>query len=93
MAVGENPLVVLWLDVDVLDTFHLLQTGHVDLVVEVAEVAQPFSGTPALAFFAAMLSAVMMLKLPVVVMKRSAVATKSLSYGPRSSVFDSTVAS
>jgi hypothetical protein len=39
VAVGEHPLVVLRLDVDPLDARDLLQAGHVDLVVEVADVA------------------------------------------------------
>ena len=39
VAVGEAPLVVLRLDVDPLDARELLQAGHVDLVVEVADVA------------------------------------------------------
>jgi hypothetical protein len=39
VAVGEAELVVLRLDVDPLDALDLLQPGHVDLVVEVADVA------------------------------------------------------
>jgi len=39
VAVGEHPLVVLGLDVDLLDSRHLGQPSHVDLVVEVADVA------------------------------------------------------
>ena len=39
VAVRETELVVLRLDVDPLDPLDLLQAGHVDLVVEVADVA------------------------------------------------------
>ena len=39
MAVREDPLVVLRLDVLPPDAGHLLQAGHIDLVVEVADVA------------------------------------------------------
>ena len=39
VAVGEDPLVDLRLDVDPLDPGDLGQPGHVDLVVEVADVA------------------------------------------------------
>ncbi len=39
VAVGEDPLIVLRLDVDPLDSRRLLEPGHVDLVVEVADVA------------------------------------------------------
>src|ERR1051326_2219497 len=39
VAVGKCPLVVLRLDVDPLDARNLLEPGHIDLVVEVADVA------------------------------------------------------
>ena len=39
VAVREGVLVVLGLDVDALDALDLLQAGHVDLVVKVADVA------------------------------------------------------
>ena len=39
MAVGEDELVDLRLDVHPLDVGHLEQAGHVDLVVEMADVA------------------------------------------------------
>ena len=39
MAVGEGELVDLGLDVEPLHVGHLGQAGHVDLVVEVADVA------------------------------------------------------
>ena len=39
VAVREDPLVDLRLDVDPLDAGRLLEAGHVDLVVEVADVA------------------------------------------------------
>src|SRR5258708_37223802 len=39
MTVGEHPLVVLGLDVDLAHTGNLPQAVHVDLVVEVADVA------------------------------------------------------
>ena len=39
VAVGEHPLVDLGLDVDALDPGHAGQAGDVDLVVEVADVA------------------------------------------------------
>ena len=38
MAVGENPFVVLRLDFVTLDARNLLEAGHVDFVVEVADV-------------------------------------------------------
>ena len=39
LAVGADPLVDLRLDVDLLDAVDLGEAGHVDLVVEVADVA------------------------------------------------------
>ena len=39
VAVGENPFVVLRLDFVALDARNLLEAGHVDFVVEVADVA------------------------------------------------------
>ena len=39
VAVREDPFVVLRFDVDVLDTLDLLEASHVDLVVEVSNVA------------------------------------------------------
>src|SRR5712691_3287504 len=39
MTIGENPLVVLRLDVDPANAFDLPQPGYVDLVVEMADVA------------------------------------------------------
>ena len=39
VAVGEAPLVDLRLDVDPLDAVEALERGHLDLVVEVADVA------------------------------------------------------
>ena len=38
VSVRKDVLVVLRLDIDALHTFHFLQAGHVDLVVEVADV-------------------------------------------------------
>src|SRR6266508_2064219 len=39
VTVGENPLVVLWLDIHLANAGDLLQSSHVDLVVEMADVA------------------------------------------------------
>src|ERR1051326_3520669 len=39
MAIRKTPLVVLWFYIDALDAFDLLQVGHIDLVVEVPDVA------------------------------------------------------
>ncbi len=39
MAIGEHVLVNLRLDIGALHVGHLLETSHVDLVVEVANVA------------------------------------------------------
>ena len=39
MSVGEHVLVVLRFDLDAFDPLHLLQAGHVDLVVEMPDVA------------------------------------------------------
>ena len=39
VTIREAPFVVLRFDVDVLDAFDLLQTRHVDFIVEVADVA------------------------------------------------------
>src|SRR6185503_14890718 len=38
VAIGEHPLVILRLDVDLLDALPLAQASHVDLVVEVTDV-------------------------------------------------------
>ena len=39
VSVRELPFVVLGLDVDVLDALDILQAGHVDLVIEVTDIA------------------------------------------------------
>ena len=38
MTVRENPLVILRLDVDSLDALNLLEAGHVDFIIEVADI-------------------------------------------------------
>ena len=72
MSVREDEPVDLRLDVLPLDSRPVLNSGHVDLVVEC-----PMFPTMALFFILDMCSAMMMLKLPVVVMKMSAVSSTS----------------
>jgi hypothetical protein len=71
---GEDPLVDWGLMLCFFDARHLREAGHVDLVVEVADVA-----TIALSFIFRMWSAVMMSLLPVAVMKMSACSITSSS--------------
>src|SRR5215471_14562076 len=38
VAIRELPLVVLWLDIDSLDAGYLLETSHINFIVEVSDV-------------------------------------------------------
>src|SRR5258708_9772511 len=39
VAVGEDPFVVLWLNVHPADAGHLLEAGHIDLIIEMSDVS------------------------------------------------------